>query len=164
MIEASSGSGRRSGLGGAGQPVPRPVEIPTVAGHDVDVRIGFENRDLFRQELALPPVVAVEQGEKLAARRAQRGVPRTGKAAIGLLDQTNPRVLFRKLFGDRRRVVLGTVIDHDQFEVCIGLRQRGTNRFADVRGDVVRRHDDAYGRHGTSWARTAGAGSRSMAS
>ena len=74
-------------------------------------------------------------------------IPRRGNSGVRLADHPDPGVSRRIQIGDDIASVACPVVDHQQFQVGVGLVEHRLNRLADVRRDVVRRHDYADGWH-----------------
>ncbi|MPM12891.1 hypothetical protein SDC9_59246 [bioreactor metagenome] len=109
------------------------------------------------KKAAVPGVVTVEIGNDLAMGLPQGGVARHGNPAVlAQLDQPNARIV--KAAHHRHAVVAAAVVNDDQLEVRIGLRQHRCNRLADNARTVEHRHhhrDQRPGRRRQPLARHA---------
>ena len=74
-------------------------------------------------------------------------IPGRGNSGVRLADHPDAGVSRRILIGDDIAPVRCAVVDDQQFEIVVGLVENRLNRLADVRRDVVRRHDYADGWH-----------------
>ena len=80
----------------------------------------------------LAAIIAVEEGEELAASRADAAISSLCNSDVLLEGKnTNPRVAGGKLTGKREGVITGGVVDDDQLPVGVGLSENGLNRFAE---------------------------------
>jgi hypothetical protein len=129
------GRGRRLAVG---------VDNPNVPVDEHDVRVGVEHRNFARELLGKPRIVRVEERDVLAARFADRSVPRAGAPAVVLVEVAQPvSVRGQSFLG----VVGRAVVDDEQLDVRIRLREDALHRFADVGRAVVRRDRGRDARH-----------------
>ena len=140
----------RVGEGPRQLPVQAAAEKPAVAGHDVDFRLPREDGQLLGEVGRLPDVVAVENGDEVAAADGERHVARRRNSAVRLLQQPDARIAGGQAPHGLVGRVGRAVVDDQQLPVGNGLRLDGINRRADVGRDVVRRHDYADCCHGSS--------------
>lgn len=88
------------------------------------------------------PVVAVQEGEVLAAGRVQTGVPGGGQSAVVLVSAyDHPRNLVLGAAEYVRGPVGRTVVDEDEFEVLAGVGPQASQGVGGVCLHVVERHD-----------------------
>ena len=88
-------------------------------------------------------VVAVDEGQVLAAGALHAAVTRAPRPAVLRLQQREPRIGGGLGPGDLGAVVGGGVVDHDHFQVGDGLRGDRVQAVAEVVLVVEERHDDA---------------------
>ena len=94
-------------------------------------------------------VVRVAEGDEVPARRRDATVPGRADAAVLLLDEVQRPIVCTNDCGG---CIGRAVVDDDQLEVAICLREHRLDPSADGRFGVVRRHDD--GDPGTHAARS----------
>ena len=111
--------------------------------HDRGAGICVENRDLLREVLREDEIVAVEERDELALRRAQRRVACRRGPPIRRSDDLYPPVSCSETTRDCQRVVGRSVVDENELEVGKGLREDGIHRFGEVPRSVVRRRHHA---------------------
>ena len=87
-------------------------------------------------------VVAVEAGNVLASRRADRRVARAGWASIFLPDVDQPLAVAPDRLFQRLRIRRAIIYQHD-LKVWIRLREHGIQRTPDTPCRLIRRNDDA---------------------
>ncbi len=88
-------------------------------------RIGGRFKGLRRQFeiLGQPQIVAVEETDELPAGKRDAGVTRRGRPAVWLRHQAHARVY--NPFNRLPRLIGRTIIDDDNLEIRLGLRQSG---------------------------------------
>ncbi len=94
-------------------------------------------------------VVAVEEDQVVAARPLHPGVAGGAEALVlGQVHGAYARVAGRELVEDRAAGVRRAVVDRDQFEIRIGLRQHRLQALVQIRLNLVRGDDDTEPGHG----------------
>jgi hypothetical protein len=88
-------------------------------------------------------VVAVDEGQVLAAGALHAAVTRAPRPAVLRLQQREPRIGGGLGPGDLGAAVGGGVVDHDHFQVGMSLRGDRVQAVAKVVFVVEERHDDA---------------------
>ena len=124
------------------------VLADALIGGVADARPGALHLRERHLELArMPPVVAVQKRDVGAARGRDAGIAcRRDTRVARLQERTHARIAFR-VAGDQRRGSVGRpVVDDQQLEFMVRLRQDRIDRALDRRRRVVRRHDDADAR------------------
>lgn len=126
----------------------RPVrELHMVRTDEVAPQI----RDGGQQPLVVAgndPVVAVEKGEVLAARRIDSRVACGGQAPVLLVsDQDGTGDLALGALEDLQSSVGRTVVDEDEFEIISGIGPQTSQGIGGICLHVVERHDDGELNH-----------------
>jgi len=65
---------------------------------------------------------------------------------VSALYYANPVIIASMGFNNLYRVIGGTIIDYEVFEISGGLPQNRINCLADVSGDVLHSRDDSHAR------------------
>ena len=126
-------------------PTTRPLSSSTRVWLNVAPTCGaasFERRQRGAQEVGVPAVVAVEEGDERGRRRGEPDVARPPRAAVLRVDQPQARVARGALGDDRRRVVGGPVVHDDVLDPALRLAQHRVHRLPDPGPDGVRGRDD----------------------
>ncbi len=132
----------------AGRPAPEDatvlVDEPPRPGDDRGARVGVEQRDGLGQVRRVQPVVGRQKLDLLAAGELEAAGEVAEQADVALVAvRLDPLAVARE---HRGRVVLGGVVDHDQLEVPVLLREHAVDRPREEAPVVVRRDADADGR------------------
>ena len=77
--------------------------------------------ELLLDFLPMPKIVGIDRRHKLALRHGQALIARRRYAPIGLGVIPETGVGTRERIDDRRSAIAGSIIDHDDIEVPIGL-------------------------------------------
>jgi hypothetical protein len=92
----------------------------------------------------VPKVIRIKWGQQRTPRLADRNVACRGNATILLTKKPNPAVSSRGCGDDLYRIVGRPVVDDDDLEVAIGLRQSRVDRFAYECASIKGGNDDRY--------------------
>lgn len=115
------------------------VDRRHVGPHHPDLGVGAEHLDLRLDLPGEEGVVRVEQRDELASRVHEAEVPCRRHAAVGLVDVSHrPPVAFNHSAG----VVRGSVVDDDDLDVAVALREHALDRRPDDPRSIVRRDYD----------------------
>ena len=123
------------------------AEQQRIGADQIDRRPERQSFDLHGEKIRLPQVVAVEKPNVFTVRVADPGIPRAAGAAVLLLD-VNDSLEPRSDGASQFHCIGRLVVDQDHFVIAECLRENGSERFLNVRGDVVGRNDDAHERIG----------------
>jgi hypothetical protein len=133
------------------------VDQPAGRIADADMGIGVQMDHMQRQFFRQPAVIGIEEGDILPPRGQNARVARAGQPPVGLRQDADARII--KPGADRHRAVLAAIVDNQQLEIAIGLRQHRLHRLRHIALDVVDRHNDGdfgVGRvHGVSSGKQA---------
>ncbi len=129
--------------------VPRPDRA--VAELHLEIGEGKEHIGAARHELALKPqlvrkpaIIRVEESHQVIPGPLDAEIARPPGAAVPALDRRDAVPVLAK---DSRRVVLGTVVDDDEFVSRHHLAQYRVDGRTKIRCAVVRRDDDRAEHH-----------------
>jgi hypothetical protein len=106
-----------------------------------DLGVGAEHLDLRLDLPGEEGVIRIEQRDEFSSRMQEAKVPRRRDAAVGLVDVAHRPAI---ALDDGASVVGRSVVDDDDLDVAIALREHALDRRADDRRAVVRRDDDAH--------------------
>ncbi len=101
-----------------------------------------QRRDLGLDLLGLPQVVGVQEGDEVAGGGGDARVARGGHAGVLPAHVAQARVA--PAADALRGVVGGPVVDDDDFEAVVGLREGAVDRLAHRAGTVVGGDHDGY--------------------
>jgi hypothetical protein len=87
-------------------------------------------------------VVAVHEGQEVAARVLDAGVAGGAQTAVLLLDQPEAGVLLGVPGRDGRAAVRGPVVHHHDLEIVPRLHLKGAQALVEIPLDVVDGYDD----------------------
>ena len=124
---------------------PPAVDERHPARQDRHLRMRLEVLDLRGEPPGLGDVVAVEDRDVPPACDRQAAVPRPLGAEVRLVPQRDEPIVPIGA-DDRRRVVGRGVIDDDQLEIAVRLRQHTLDRSPEIGLAVVDGHEDRDGR------------------
>ena len=114
------------------------------AGKDQICSAAALEGNLFFQFVCRPGIVAVQKGQPLAPGLGHSVVTGLGCAAVAFItQQPYPRVLVTIPAGQLPGAVAGAVVNDDQLEIFVGLRQCGGYRPMQGFFGIIGRHDDA---------------------
>ena len=102
----------------------------------------FEEAHLLLEFPGQPFIVAVMERDVLSAGGSDTGVPRRGRALVGVVPEVADAPIGKPLDGLPRPVRRG-VVDDDQFEILKALIEDATHRAAEEPLAIVGRYDDA---------------------
>ena len=100
--------------------------------------MGIEELGLHPRLVRLPHVVGVAEADQSATRGGDPGIARGSEARMGSSQRSYPG----NALGDRGRVVGGAVVDDDDFDDGILLREEALETLAEEFRPVVHGHDD----------------------
>src|SRR6185295_9980656 len=133
------------------------MTISSLAVSDAAFWMRAKSRDLLVELLRQQQVIAVEVLNKLAAGRLASCFSRKPRPGVRLMNNANLlRMRFTKLIRDSWSVVRRAIIDDDQLDGAIGLRQHARDGFTQQHRAVVDRDDrgdQTVNHHGLSQAR-----------
>src|SRR5579862_1363213 len=110
-----------------------------MAEDQVELRVALEAGELKFQLVRTPEIVMIQETQKLAHSRAYARVPRRRMALLLLFNHPD----FGSVPSHRLRGGIGgAVIDHQNFDRPVLLRENAVERGADVPDAVVRRDYD----------------------
>ena len=121
---------------------PRRAQAVYRAADEVGSRLLERVQEQFVR-VGRQQVIAVDEGQELAAGALDAAVARASGAAVLRLEQREPRVGRGLVPGDLGAVVGGAVVDHDHFQVGERLGGDRVQAVGEVAGVVEERHDDA---------------------
>lgn len=132
---------RRAAKRGRGGKVALRVGMPEFesAVNDAGIRMLAKVLQLGCQFAGQPDVVGIEKGEPIRPGVRHREIAGGGGAAVVIAEYLDARI---DGGGDVGRAIRGAVIDQDDFEVVDLLAEDADQRFFNIGGAVVRRHDD----------------------
>ncbi|MCG3773444.1 MAG: hypothetical protein JW395_0251 [Nitrospira sp.] len=84
-------------------------------------------------------IILIEPSDERALGLVQNSVARRDQALIDVISQ-NPYPWIGERRSDLKTVILGAVVEEDQFPVCVTIREYVTDGVAQVCGTVVERH------------------------
>jgi hypothetical protein len=126
--------------------VPGGVDHPERGIDERSLRpAGQERGELLRGLGGMPQVIRIDEGDELACAGADSRVASRRHAAIRLRDHAESPVAHAVLPHQRRGIVAGAVVNHDHFEIAIGLLRDRLQRLLDGRTCVERRHHHRNG-------------------
>src|SRR5215470_6517335 len=117
-------------------------ELSPVDDDESRTRTGLERLHLPAQLLRLPEIVSVQERQQLPLRVPYADVARGGDPPVPLPDVLQIATIAAQL-GDG--AVRRPIVDNNQLEITIRLRQHAANACSDVRSLVVGRNNDAHG-------------------
>ena len=119
---------------------------PPVAEDGVERRVLAQEGSRPGEAVRHRHVVGVVEGDPLAGRAREAEVPRARETAVSALDDGHAAGVCAE---HPRRVVGRAVVDDDDLEVLLGLREDAVEAFGEPAAAVVGRDDDRDGRHTT---------------
>gem|GEM_PF-2628576 len=140
-VEEAAQEHRRGAHEGA--QIEGAVEFLEVAEHDVDLRVTGQDRELAGELVRLPEVVGVQEGDHRPGGDRHARVARRRHAAVRAAQPAHAAV--GEPGAEARGGVVGrAVVDHDDLEVAVGLRERARDRLPDDAGAVEGRDHDGH--------------------
>jgi hypothetical protein len=123
--------------------MPRRIDIEEVAMRLAHTRIRGQRVDQLAQRARQQDVVGVDVGDVGRAAVTQDEIVAGTDAAVAVIaQQRQPRIVNR--LDHPHRVVLGMIVDDDELEVDVLLRQDTLDRGADEPRSIVGRHRDGH--------------------
>src|SRR5699024_2483644 len=95
-------------------------------------------------------IVDIYKRHKLTVRLSHAPNTGTRSSRVGLVDNPDPRIPARVVLAHGERLIARAVIDHNDLEVVVVLREDAVQALGYVPDRVVRGHHYRYGRHGNS--------------
>ncbi len=98
---------------------------------------------MFFQPLRMSDVIAVHDGDEIAVAAGDCRIARRRQSGVVLADDFYARIAPRVFGKNRGGAVGGAIVDHDQFPIVQGLVQDAFHGIANIRRDIIRRHNHA---------------------